>query len=396
MTGSGVGSPLEGITVLDFSHVLAGPYCAMLLGQLGADVVKIESPAGDQIRQWSGPNDVPVAFHNLNRGKRSAVLDLQTDQGRSHARALAARADVIVENFRPGTMAKFGLGYESLSEQNARLIYASISGFGLDGPYRDRGGYDLIVQGMAGIMSVTGHPGGEPTKAGVPVVDMGAALYTLAGILAALVEVRRTGRGRRIDMALLDVALSLTLWESAQYWMTGSDPEPVGSAHRFAAPYQAFRVQDGYITVAANTDRQFQRLVEVLQVPHLVRDSRFVTNSMRVAHKHELIALLQPSFESWTQAALLAQLEHAGVPCGPIYRMSEVYADPHVVARGLVQTVEDAAGHPVPVIRTPFRFAEPGTDNRIGAPTLGQHSSEVLQMLTNESSHLDPVASSDQ
>lgn len=370
--------PLHNATVLDFSHVLAGPYCAMLLAGLGADVLKVESPNGDQVRNWSGPGEVPIAFHNVNRNKRSIVIDLRQPDGQRVARDLAESVDIVVENFKPGTMERYGLGYENLSQRNPRLVYGSITGFGRDGPYRDRGGYDLIAQGMAGIMSVTGYPDSPPAKAGVPVADLSAGLFALTGILAAYTEVLQTGHGQRVDVALLDSAISLTLWESAQYWITGQDPIPVGSAHRFAAPYQAFETSDGFITVAANTDNQFKSLLSVLGCSNLALDIRFISNSDRVAHREDLAALLSERLIRMSRHYAIEQLSKAGVPCGPVYKMSEVFQDEHVLSRHISASVSDADGHQVPIIQSPIRMGK-GSEAIGLAPGLGEHTREILK-----------------
>lgn len=376
--------PLEGMVVLDASQIMAGPFCTLLLADMGADVIKVERPDGGDDTRRMGPPFVTgesAAFLAMNRNKRSLALDLKTEEGTELFRRLARRADVLVENFRPGTMERLGLGYEALQESNPGLIYCSISGFGQTGPYRLRGGFDLVAQGMSGLISVTGHPGGPATKVGVPISDLNAGIYGAYGILCAYVQRLRTGRGQRVDTSLLEGAIAYTFWESAIYFATGKVPEPMGSAHRLNAPYQVFQTRDGSLSLGAANQATWERLCQAIGRPDLAADPRFRENAGRIERYQELAGILDEIFQRDTTANWLSRLEQAGVPAGPIYTLAEVYADPHVRAREMVVEVEHPVagrvrqiGIPVKLSETPGRIARP-------APTLGQHTDEVLHWL---------------
>lgn len=373
---------LSGVRVLDVTQVMAGPFCTMLLGDLGADVIKVEPPGGDPTRRWTGSigNEAP-SFWAINRNKRGIVLNLKDPRGQAIFRELAARADILVENFRPGVMASFGLDYARLRELNPGLIYASISGFGQTGPYADRGGFDLVAQGMSGIMSVTGEPGRPPVKCGIPVTDLAAGLLALQAILAAYVYRLRTGEGQYIDTSLLEAGIALSVWESAEYFSGGGIPQPLGSAHRMTAPYQAVRCSDGYIIVGSANQRSWERLARAIGRPELVERPEYATDASRVQHRRQLAEEIEAVTSARPRAYWLEVLEREGVPCGPILNYAEVFSDPHVQARGMVQEMEHpvagrirVVGPPVKLSRTPARLSRP-------SPTYGQHTAEVLQEL---------------
>jgi len=374
---------LEGVRIIDLTQVMAGPYCTMLLADLGADVVKVEPPgSGDQVRRsWDAPlpgRDSP-AFHALNRNKRSVTLDLRSDAGREGFRRLAAEADVVVENFRPGVADRLGVGYEAVREIRPDVVYASISGFGQYGPYAGRPGYDLIAQGMAGAVSVTGDPSGPPVKCGLPVGDLGAGMLCAIGILGAHNHRLRTGEGQYVETSLYEAVLAMSVWESTEYFTSGQAPQRLGSAHRMSAPYQAVRTADGYVTIAANNQRLWQRLCTALGLEHLTDDERFATNTDRMEHRAELIALLEGRLAAEGTEECVTRLLDAGVPAGPILDYEQILgADPHAEARGMVQEydhpVEGRArvlGFPVKLGRTPARV-------RRHPPLLGEHNEELL------------------
>jgi crotonobetainyl-CoA:carnitine CoA-transferase CaiB-like acyl-CoA transferase len=358
---------------------------------MGADVIKIERPDGGDDSRRMGPPFIAgesAAFLAMNRNKRSLALDLKTEEGKDLFRRLAQRADVLVENFRPGTMEKLGLGDEALREVNPGIIYCSISGFGQTGPYRSRGGFDLVAQGMSGLISVTGHPGGPPTKVGVPISDLNAGIYAAYGVLSAYIHRLKTGRGQRIDTSLLEGGIAYTFWESAIYFATGKLPEPMGSAHRLNAPYQVFRTKDGSISLGAANQATWGRLCQAIDRVDLAADPRFRENAARVERYQELAAILEEIFQQDTTAGWLRRLEEAGVPAGPIYNLEQVYDDPHVRARGMVVELDHPVAGPVRQIGIPVKLS--GTPGRIARPppTLGQHTDEVLEWLGLEKSSI--------
>ncbi|RAJ60556.1 formyl-CoA transferase [Streptomyces sp. Amel2xB2] len=374
---------LDGVRVIDLTQVMAGPFCTMLLADLGADVIKVEPPGtGDQIRSsWDTPepgHDSP-SFHALNRNKRSVTLDLRSDEGRRGFRTLLEDADVVVENFRPGVADRLGVGYEAVRAVRPGIVYASISGFGQYGPYAGRAGYDLIAQSMAGSLSVTGEPGAPPVKCGLPVGDLGAGMLCAVGILGAYVHRRRTGEGQYLETSLYEAVLAMSVWESTEYFSTGRAPGPLGSAHRMSAPYQAVRTADGHVTIAANNQRLWERLCGALGLDRLVDDERFATNTARMAHRPELIALLEGRLAAESTDATVAKLLDAGVPAGPILDYEQILGgDPHAAARGMVEEYEHPVsgrrrvlGFPVKLGRTPSRV-------RRHPPLLGEHNRELL------------------
>ncbi|WP_299361017.1 CaiB/BaiF CoA-transferase family protein [uncultured Paracoccus sp.] len=364
--------PLDGLKVVELARILAGPWAGQILADLGAEVVKVEAPEGDDTRQWGPPfidreGDRSAAyFHAANRGKRSVIADFRTPEGQAAVRELVADADVLIENFKVGGLAKYGLDSPSLQAVNPRLVYCSITGFGQDGPYATRAGYDYIIQGMSGLMSVTGEPGAQPQKVGVAVVDVFTGIYGVVGILAALRQRDSTGRGQHVDMALLDVATAVMANQAMNYLATGVAPQRLGNAHPNIVPYAVFDCADGWIIIAAGNDGQYRRLVEVLGLPALADAPDYRTNADRIANRDALTEMLTTVTRGRTRDDLLAALERAGVPAGPINDMADVFADPQVVARGLKITPEG-----VPGVRTPIRFSDAELALDRASPKLG-------------------------
>jgi formyl-CoA transferase len=371
---------LEGIRVLDVTQVMAGPFCAMLLCDMGADVIKIEPPGGDWTRNLAGAAGAESpAFNAVNRGKRGVVLDLKQRAAQDVVRRLARTADAVIENYRPGVMARLGLDYPSLSRDNPRLIYASISGYGQTGPDASKGGFDLVAQGVSGLMSITGEPGRPPVKVGVPLTDLGAGLFALAGILAALHARARTGRGQYIDTSLLEAGLALSVWEATEHFSGGGVPQPTGSAHRLSAPYQAFRCADGYVTVGAANDRTFAKLCALVGRPEWTRDPRFTTNARRVEHREALASSIESITSAQPRAHWLERLEAAGIPCGPINTYEEVFRDPQVLAREMLVEIDHPALGPTRALGTPIKMSATPLNPRRRAPLLGEHTDAVLR-----------------
>ena len=371
---------LEGIRVLDVTQVMAGPFCAMQLCDMGADVIKVEPPDGDPTRQMGArAGSDSAGFAAINRGKRGIVLDLKSAAGRQAFERLAARADILIENFRPGVMDHLGLDYAALSTVNPRLIYASISGYGQTGPDASKGGFDLVAQGVSGLMSVTGESGRPPVKSGVPLTDLGAGLFALAAILAALHHRHRTGRGQYIDTSLVEAGLALSVWEATEYFAGGVTPQALGSAHRFLAPYQAVRCADGYITIGAGTDRLFAALCELLGHPEWTTHADFADTSSRVRNRVTLIDRIEAIFSQDTKAHWLERLEAAGVPCGPINTYADAFADPQILARHMVVEVDHPVLGPLRTLGSPIKMSEtpPVVGRRV--PRLGEHTREVLR-----------------
>ena len=374
------GPALEGLRVLELGQVMAGPFCALQLCDMGADVIKVEPPEGDPTRQMgTRAGTDSTGFAALNRGKRSVVLDLKTSTGRAALMKLAARADVLIENFRPGVMRGFGLDYTALSAVNPRLIYASISGYGQTGPDATKGGFDLVAQGASGVMSVTGEPGGPPVKAGVPLTDLGAGLFALAAILAALHQRHQTGAGQYIDTSLLEAGLALSVWESAVYFAGGAVPEALGSAHRFLAPYQAIRCADGYITIGAGTNRLFAEFAASLDHPEWITTPEFADTAARLRNRAVLIAQIETVTLAKSKAHWLSTFTARGVPCGPINTYAEAFADPQVQARQMAVETDHPTLGPSRAVAFPVKMpgAAPSAGRR--APLLGEHTEEVLR-----------------
>jgi crotonobetainyl-CoA:carnitine CoA-transferase CaiB-like acyl-CoA transferase len=384
---------LDGLKVLDLSRVLAGPWASQLLGDLGADVVKVERPgAGDDTRAWGPPwvkdaqgQDSAQAayFQCANRNKRSIAIDMATPEGQALIRELAAQADVVLENFKVGGLKAYGLDHESLKTINPRLIYCSITGFGQTGPYAERAGYDFLIQGLGGMMSLTGRPDGEdgagPQKVGVALVDVMTGLYATIGILAALNHRHATGEGQFIDLALLDVQVAALANQAASFLTTDVTPKRMGNAHPTIVPYQDFPTADGDMILAIGNDGQFSRFCAAAGHPEWAADGRFATNPARVAHRAVLIPLLRQATVMRTTAEWIALLESQAVPCGPINRLNEVFADPQVIARGL--HVEMAHPHfgSVPGVACPLRLSHSPVSYRLAPPRLGEHQAQVLR-----------------
>lgn len=376
---------LTGLKILDLTQVMAGPFCSQLLGDLGADITKVEPVGdGDASRNSMGttlPGGQSSAFLAVNRNKRSIALDLKSAQGREVFYRLAETADVLVENFRPGVTRRLGIDYDTLRQHNPRLVYASISGFGHNGPYTSRAGYDLIAQAMSGVMSVTGEPGEEPTKSGIPVADLAAGMFCAIGILAAHVARERTGVGQYIDVSLFDSALALSIWETAQLWATGEIPAPVGTAHRMSAPYQRLATRDGHLVVGANNQRLWLALCDALNRPDLATDERFASNADRMRHRAELTAELEAVLRQRDTAEWIDLLVTAGVPAGPINNYQQACADPHTLAREMVVTMTHPVEGEIRGLGIPIKMSETPGQIRRPAPLLGQHTDDVLTEL---------------
>ena len=375
--------PLKDLKVIDLSHIMAGPACSMLLADMGADVVKVERiPDGDDSRRMVPPviADQSAAFLIMNRNKRGIALDLRTEGGRNVLCRLLKNADVLIENFRRGTMERMGLGYEALHTSNPRLIYCAISGFGRTGPYSDRGGFDLVAQGMTGLMSITGEgPGHPPTKVGAPVTDITAGILACVGVLAALHAREASGKGQMVDTSLFEAGIVQTYWHSAMCFATGRAPGPMGSAHPLNAPYQAFPTSDGWITVGAANQGNWLRLVEALEAPNLRDDLRFVTNADRMRNLELLTATLTPLFKRRSSAEWLCRLDQAGVPAGPVLEVGQMHQDPQALAREMIVETEHPTAGQVQAIGLPIKFSDTPGGVRLAAPLFGQDTREVLR-----------------
>ena len=366
-------APLAGVRVIEMARILAGPWAGQTLSDPGAEVIKVESPKGDDTRAWGPPfvtrdDDVSAAyFHSTNRGKASVTVDFATPEGQAQIREMIADADVFIENFKVGGLAKYGLDYASLAAINPRLIYCSITGFGQTGPYAHRAGYDFIIQGMSGLMSITGEPDGQPQKSGVAITDIFTGVYAVSAILAAVHQRETTGRGQHIDMALLDVAVAVTANQALNYLTTGVAPQRMGNGHVNLTPYQAFDCSDGHIIIATGNDAQYQRLCRLLGLDDMAEAPEFLHNKNRLANRRVMIARLNGATAQRTKADLLAACEAVGVPAGPINTLDEVMADPQVVARGMQIELDG-----VPGVRAPFRFSDAELALHRPAPKLGE------------------------
>ena len=374
--------PLSGIRVIELAHIMAGPCCGLMLADMGADVIKLEkAPAGDDSRRFLPPDigDESAAFLMMNRNKRGIVVDLKTAGGKQVARRLLADVDVVIENYRKGTMELLGLGYETLRQANPGLIYCEISGFGRTGPYAERGGFDLIAQGMSGLMSITGEaPGRPPIKCGAPMADITAGILGAMGVLAAYIQRAKTGQGQRVDTSLFEAGIVHTYWQSAIAMASGTAPGPMGSAHPLNAPYEAFKTTDGWITLGAANQANWLKLLDLITAPELGEDPRFTNNHGRITHRIELAKALAPIIRTRTSADWLSRLEAAGVPAGPVLDVAEMHRDPQTLARGMVTKAPHTKLGPVKTLGAPVKFsATPGGVTR-GAPLLGEHTREVL------------------
>jgi len=370
--------PLTGLKVIELARILAGPWAGQTLADLGAEVIKVESPEGDDTRSWGPPfvenpdgsRDAGY-FHATNRGKKSVVLDFRTPEGQAEVRRMAAGADVLIENFKVGGLAKYGLDYASLSAINPRLVYCSITGFGQDGPYASRAGYDFIIQGMSGIMDLTGEPDGTPQKVGVAFADIMTGLYSVIAIQAALAQREKTGRGQQIDMALLDTMVGVLANQAMNFFVSGQTPPRLGNAHLNVSPYAVFPTSDGWFILAVGNDGQFIRFCDALGLDDLKADPRFATNAGRLEHREPLFAAIRDATSQHERDTLLATLEAVGVPAGPINTVAQAFADPQVIHRGMALTL-DRDGMSLPGLRTPIKFSESSLALDRAAPMLGQ------------------------
>lgn len=378
MSGEG---PLAGMKVIELAHIMAGPACGMMLADMGADVIKVEKPDGDDSRRFLPPevNGESAAYMMMNRNKRGIALNLKDPDAIAVLRKLLDGADVVIENYRHDTMERLGLGYDTLRESNPKLVYCAISGFGRTGPYAERGGFDLIAQGMSGLMSITGEgPGRPPVKPGAPISDITAGFLAAMGCIAAYSRAQATGSGQMVDTSLFEAGISLTYWQSAIAFATGEAPVALGSAHPLNAPYQSFRTRDGWINVGAANQRNWERLLDVIEAPELRDDPRFASNRDRMTHLQELVAILEQHLERHDTADWLRRMEAAGLPAGPVMSIREMHRDPQALARDMIVETEHPIAGPVKAIGLPVKFSEtPGRVTR-PAPTLGQHGPEIL------------------
>jgi crotonobetainyl-CoA:carnitine CoA-transferase CaiB-like acyl-CoA transferase len=382
--------PLAGIRVIELARVLAGPWAGQMLADMGADVIKVENPdGGDDTRAWGPPfvesvdgdNLSAAYYHSTNRGKRSITVDLKTEEGRDIVRRLIQTADVVIENFKRGGLVKYGLDYETLRLSNPKLIYCSITGFGQTGPYADFAGYDYIVQGMSGFMSITGEPDGQPMKAGVAIADIFTGIYSVTAIQAALIHTMRTGQGQHIDMALLDVQSAVLANQNMNYLMSGRAPVRLGNAHPNISPYEVVPTADGFLILAVGNDGQFRRLCRILGIETIADDERYATNKARVAHKLEVRQIVSSETLKWMKRDLLTACESNAVPAGPINSIEEMFADPQVQSRELRVDLQAADGTTIPGVRTPIVLSETPLRYERPSPRLGEHQDEVLAEL---------------
>jgi crotonobetainyl-CoA:carnitine CoA-transferase CaiB-like acyl-CoA transferase len=383
-------APLKGVRVIELARILAGPWAGQLLADLGADVIKVENPdGGDDTRKWGPPfvmgeggeNLSAAYYHSCNRGKRSVAIDFSTSEGAETVRKLIATADVLIENFKLGGLKKYGLDYETLAKINPRLVYCSITGFGQDGPYAPRAGYDFIIQGMSGMMSITGAAGGEPQKAGVAISDIFTGLYSVVAIQAALRHAERTGEGQFIDMALFDSQISVLGNQNLNYLVSGVPPVQMGNAHMNIAPYEVLPVRDGHIILAVGNDGQFRKFCAVVGLDELPGNPDFATNAARVANRQSLRAALIARLATFERDALLADLEKASVPASPINNIGQMFADPQTIARGMRLDLDDGHGNALPSVRAPMLMSKTPLVYERPSPRLGEHTEEILAEL---------------
>lgn len=374
--------PLEGLKVVELARILAGPWAGQTLSDLGAKVIKVESLEGDDTRQWGPPfvtngDDKSASyFHSCNRGKKSICVDFKSNDGQKTIKKLISEADILIENFKVGGLLKYGLDFNSLSKINPKLIYCSITGFGQTGPYSHRAGYDYIIQGMSGLMSITGEPDGQPQKMGVAVTDILTGLYGVTAVLSAIIQRDKTGRGQHIDLALLDVATSVTANQAMNYLTTGTVPKRMGNGHQNLAPYQVFDCNDGHIIIATGNDAQYQRLCAVLELDEMASNKLFLKNADRLENRVALIEILNTETKKRTKESLLESCESQGIPAGPINDLSEVFEDPQVIFRGLVKEIDN-----IPTVASPFNFSDSSMNITNLSPKLGEHTDEILASL---------------
>jgi len=376
--------PLKGIKVIELAQIMAGPTCGMLLADMGADVIKVEKlPGGDDTRSYGEPSikGESAAFMILNRNKRGMAVNLKTPGGLEVVKKLLAGADVVTENYRKGTLEKLGLGYDVLQKLNPRLIYCAVSGYGRTGPYADKGGFDLIAQGFAGIMSITGEPGGPPAKSGTSIADINAGILAALGIVSALVSRASTGRGQVVETSLMEAAIQQTYWQAAIFFATGKNSGPTGSAHILTAPYQAFPTRDGWINIGGANQSNWERIVKAIGRPELAQDARFRTNNDRMKNLQALTPLIAERLKARPSADWIREFEAAGVPVGPVNKIGDMLADEQVRAREMVVEVDHPRAGRVKALGHPIKFSETAGDMRRPAPLLGEHTREVLAEL---------------
>jgi crotonobetainyl-CoA:carnitine CoA-transferase CaiB-like acyl-CoA transferase len=385
---------LQGIKVVELAQIMAGPTCGLMLADLGADVIKVEKlPAGDDTRAYRDPviHGEPASFMILNRNKRSIAVDLKTPGGLEVVRRLLAGADVLIENYRKGTLDRLGLGWDVLHPLNPRLVYCAVSGYGRTGPYADKGGFDLIAQGFAGIMSITGEPGGPPAKSGTPIADINAGILAALGIVSALLARATTGRGQLVETSLMEAAVQQTYWQAALFFATGINAGPTGSAHILTAPYQAFATADGWINIGGANHANWERITRVIGRPELTSDPRFATNAARMRHLDELVALIAEPLRTRPSADWIRAFEAEGVPVGPVNQIGDMLADPQVAAREMVFEVDHPRAGRTRALGMPIKFSDARADMTRPAPLLGQHSREVLDQLGYSAAEIDAL-----
>jgi crotonobetainyl-CoA:carnitine CoA-transferase CaiB-like acyl-CoA transferase len=387
--------PLKGIKVVELAQIMAGPTCGMLLADMGADVIKVEKlPGGDDTRSYSEPqvNGESAAFMILNRNKRGMAVNLKKPGGLEVVKKLLSTADVVTENYRKGTLDKLGLGWDVLHQLNPRLVYCAISGYGRTGPYADKGGFDLIAQGVAGLMSVTGEPGGPPVKSGTPIADINAGIFAALGIVSALFARDTTGRGQMVDTSLMEAGVQQMYWQAAIHFATGANPGPSGSAHILTAPYQAFPTADGWINLGGANQSNWERIVRAIGMPELAADERFRTNTDRMRNLKALVPILGDALKKKPSAHWISVFEAEGVPVGPVNKTSDMVSDPQVKAREMVIEVEHPKAGRVKAIGHPVKFSETKVEASRPAPLLGQHTREVLKDLGYDDARIDALA----
>lgn len=380
--------PLQGIRVLDVSQVMAGPFACMLLADMGADVIKVEPPGGDQTRgamgfKMKGPDS--MGFLNMNRNKRSLTLDLKSEEGREAFYELAKTADVIVENYRPGAVQRLRIDYEHIKAVNPKIVYVSISGFGQSGPWATRPGFDLMAQAMSGVMSVTGYPGEKPVKAGVPVADIGCALFAVYGLLSAYIGAQKTGEGQHIDASLFDAAMAFSIWDMSEYWGTGTPPTPLGTSNKMSAPYQAVKARDGYFVMGATNQKLWTQLCELLERPDLIDHADFGTISLRLKNREALIDVLEQEFARRDSEDWIATMLDAGIPAGPILTYPEAFEGEHGVHRRMCMEIDHPIEGKVKNIGFPVKMLGTPQQVRRHPPLLGEHNDEIMAELNSAS-----------
>lgn len=386
--------PLTGCKVIELAHIMAGPVCGLMLADMGADVIKVEKATGDDTRRFVPPeiNGESAAYMMMNRNKRGIVLDLKSEDGKNALKDLLKDADVVIENYRKGVMEKLGLGYEDLRKENPGLIYAEISGFGRTGPYAERGGFDLIAQGMSGLMSITGEaPGRQPVKVGAPVSDVTAGLLAAMGISAAYAHKLQTGKGQKIDTSLFEAAIIQTYWQSAIAFATGTTPDPMGSAHPLNAPYQAFQTKDGWINIGAANQKNWEKFIQLINATHLQQDPKFSSNRDRMNNRLELEQQLNTILSQKNTSDWLELFEGGGLPAGPVLSITQMHQDPQTIARDMVPSVNHPVAGKVQTIGLPVKFSETPGGVKSPAPLLGQHTSEVLAELGYSETQIDAM-----